>query len=399
VQPGDVQIDGVWKSFRIYHDRNSTLKQRIVKRRRDEFEEFHALQGVSFEVQNGTTCGIIGANGAGKSTILKVLSRILVPDQGSVRVNGTVSALLELGAGFHPELTGRENVYLNGTILGMSKVDIDSRFDDIVAFSGIEHAIDKSVKTYSSGMYARLGFAVAINVDPDILIVDEVLAVGDEEFQRRCLEKMDELRSGGRTVILVSHSLSSVQQMCDYTVWLDKGVVRQQGTTIDVVNSYLRSISSTTRIDEQGRQREGTGEVMLEIDLLQHGVPVTGIQTDDPVSIRLSWEASAVVDDIEFEFRVRSGNGVGVFGARSAYAVPIDRLEPGRGQLVYEIPSLRLLPGAYQIAAFVKGRHSGHIYDGGWQLCSFDVSPRGEHDGEFGLVTVGGIWQAPAVSA
>ena len=196
-----IVVDGLSKRFRLYHDRNQTLKAAVMRGRRARYEEFWALRDVSLEIAEGATYGFIGTNGSGKSTLLKCLARILVPDEGTVRTRGKVSALLELGAGFHPELSGRENVYLNGSILGLSKRELDHRFDDIVAFAGLERFIDTPVKNYSSGMYVRLGFSVAINVDPDILLVDEVLAVGDEQFQRRCNERFADLRAQGTTIV------------------------------------------------------------------------------------------------------------------------------------------------------------------------------------------------------
>ena len=193
-----VVVDDVWKRFRIFHERNQYLKASILRGRRATYEEFWALKGVSIEVDEGEVFAIVGENGSGKSTLLKCLSRILRPDKGSITVNGRISALLELGSGFHPELSGRENVYLNGAILGMTRKDIDRRFDEIVEFSGLERFIDTPVKNYSSGMFVRLGFAVAVNVDPEILIIDEVLAVGDASFQKRCMEKFADYRERGQ---------------------------------------------------------------------------------------------------------------------------------------------------------------------------------------------------------
>jgi ABC-type polysaccharide/polyol phosphate transport system ATPase subunit len=226
-----VEVEGVSKRFRLYHDRNQSVKAAVMRGRRAKYEEFWALRDVSLEVPAGTTFGLIGENGSGKSTLLKCMARILRPDEGSLRTHGKVSALLELGAGFHPELSGRDNVFLNGAILGMSHKEIGRRFDDIVGFAGLERFIDTPVKNYSSGMYVRLGFSVAINVDPDVLLVDEVLAVGDEQFQRRCAEKFAELRGKGKTIVVVSHSLGTVQQMCDGAAWLDHGVLRSAAGT------------------------------------------------------------------------------------------------------------------------------------------------------------------------
>ncbi|MGA1516078.1 MAG: ABC transporter ATP-binding protein, partial [Ilumatobacteraceae bacterium] len=205
-----VAVHDLWKSFRLYHERNQFLKAAILRGRRARYEEFWALKDVSFEVPVGTTFGVIGSNGSGKSTLLKCLAGILVPERGSVEISGRISALLELGAGFHPELSGRENVFLNGAILGLSKKEIAARFDSIVDFAGLEDFIDTPVKNYSSGMFVRLGFAVAAHVEPEVLLVDEVLSVGDEAFQRKSAEKIEQFRREGRTIVFVSHGLGQV---------------------------------------------------------------------------------------------------------------------------------------------------------------------------------------------
>jgi ABC-2 type transport system ATP-binding protein len=390
---GDVVVDGVWKTFRIYQQRSSTLKQAMLRRQPDVFEEFWALRDVSFEVPAGTTIGLIGANGAGKSTMLKVLSRILVPDNGSVSIEGRVSALLELGAGFHPELTGRENVFLNGTILGMSHAEVTRRFDSIVEFSGLAHAIDNSVKTYSSGMQARLGFAVAVSIEPDILIVDEVLAVGDEQFQRRCLERMNELRSGGRTAIFVSHGLGQVQQICDKAVWLDKGSVAASGDTEGVINAYLRSVTGNARIDDRGRERVGSGEVHLDVEFLVNAVPGDSMSTGDPVTIRMTWACDVAISDLLFAFRIHAADGVVIAGDQLRDE-SVAHIGPGRGYFDYTIPKLSLLPGSYHVSASVQHRHTGHIYDGGHKLAAVDVHPRESRLDSLGYVGLDGTWCA-----
>lgn len=239
-----VSVDHVSKKFRLYHERNQSLKSAIMRGRRSVHEDFWALNDVSFDVPEGSTFALIGSNGSGKSTLLKCLSKIYFPDSGEIRANGKVAALLEVGSGFHPELSGRENIYLNGSILGMSKRTIEEKFDEIVDFSGVREFIDQPVKNYSSGMYVRLGFSVAINVDPDILVVDEVLAVGDAEFQAKCRNKFTEFREAGKTVILVSHSMETVLDMCDEAAWLAHGSLRSIGPAHEVVNQYLQSLSS-----------------------------------------------------------------------------------------------------------------------------------------------------------
>lgn len=237
---------GVSKRFRIYHERNQSLKQTILRRRRGVFEEFWALEDVSLEIPKASTFGLIGENGSGKSTLLKCLAKILVPDKGSIESQGSISALLELGAGFHPELSGRENVFLNGAILGISPKELNRRFDEIVEFSGIERFIDTPVKNYSSGMYVRLGFAVAINVSPDILLVDEVLAVGDAEFQQKCALKFQELKDSGCTIVVVSHAMGMIEQLCDSGAWLEHGTVKAVGSAAEIIDSYMTQVAEHT---------------------------------------------------------------------------------------------------------------------------------------------------------
>jgi len=238
-----VEVNHVSKKFRLYHERNMSIKSAVMRRRTSVYEDFLALDDVSFDVQEGTTTGILGSNGSGKSTLLKCLTMIYTPDKGEIISHGRVAALLEVGSGFHHELSGRENIFLNGSILGMSKKEITRKFDEIVAFSGVEQFIDQPVKNYSSGMYVRLGFSVAISVDPEILVVDEVLAVGDAEFQEKCRLKFEDFRAEGRTVILVTHSMQSVLDMCDQAVWLGNGKVQEVGKASPVVESYLNSLN------------------------------------------------------------------------------------------------------------------------------------------------------------
>lgn len=237
-----VSVEHVSKKFRLYHEKNQNLKTAIMRGKRTIHEDFWALKDVSFKVPEGSTFGLIGSNGSGKSTLLKCLAKIYYPTEGSIKANGKVAALLEVGSGFHPELSGRENIYLNGSILGMSKKKIDSKFEQIVDFSGVEEFIDQPVKNYSSGMYVRLGFSVAIHVEPEILIVDEVLAVGDASFQSKCRQKFIDFKKEGRTVILVSHSMGMVKEMCDQVAWLNKGEFVESGNASKVIRAYEKSV-------------------------------------------------------------------------------------------------------------------------------------------------------------
>jgi ABC-2 type transport system ATP-binding protein len=241
-----VTIDHVSKSFRMYKERNQTIKAAIMRGRTSVHEDFWALKDVTFDVPVGSTFGLIGSNGSGKSTLLKCLANIYYPNKGSITHFGRIAAMLEVGSGFHTELSGRENIFLNGSILGMSKKEITNKFDTIVDFSGVEEFIDQPVKNYSSGMYVRLGFAIAINVNPDILVVDEVLAVGDAEFQEKCFQKFRDLKTEGKTVILVSHSMDTVRSMCDHAAWLSHGELKAVGEARPTIQAYLNSLSRDT---------------------------------------------------------------------------------------------------------------------------------------------------------
>ncbi len=233
-----VEVKDVWKKFRIYHDRVYSLKERIIFWGRQKAEDFWALKGINLTVPKGTTVGLIGRNGSGKSTLLKIISRILYPTKGEVKVNCRVSTLLELGAGFHPDFTGRENIFLNASILGLTRKQTKERLSEIISFAELGDFIDNPVRNYSSGMYMRLGFAVAVHVDPDILLIDEVLAVGDMAFQEKCLAKIKELQKRGTTIIFVTHSPQQVEELCHMAVWLDRGEVRMQGPAKEVARAY-----------------------------------------------------------------------------------------------------------------------------------------------------------------
>src|SRR5919197_662061 len=257
-----IEVRDVHKIYRRYGRRKqfATLKSALlsgsVLRDLRPDAVFEALNGVTFDVAAGTTFGIVGRNGSGKSTMLKLIAGIGKPTTGTVRVDGRVSALIELGAGFHPEISGRENVYINGLMVGLSRREIAKRFDEIVRFAELEEFIDAPVKTYSSGMYMRLGFAVAINVEPDVLLIDEVLAVGDEAFTRKCLDKIGEFRRRGRTILLVTHSLDLVTRFCDEALWLDAGVVKAQGDPKRVIDAYLMDVAGTENLQLAAANRE-----------------------------------------------------------------------------------------------------------------------------------------------
>lgn len=238
-----ISVDSLTKQFRIHHERNQSLKSAIMRGRVSSYEDFKALDNVNLEINQGTSIALIGGNGSGKSTLLKCLAKIYRPTSGTITHNGRMAALLEVGSGFHPELSGKDNIYLNGSILGMSRKEIDQKIDKIIEFSGVEKFIDQPVKNYSSGMYVRLGFSVAIHVDPEILVVDEVLAVGDAAFQKKCFQKFHDFKQEGRTIVLVSHSMDSVREICDSAAWLSSGKIKEIGDVNTVTFNYEASVA------------------------------------------------------------------------------------------------------------------------------------------------------------
>ncbi|MDK3256147.1 ABC transporter ATP-binding protein [Blastococcus capsensis] len=396
---GDIAVEtsGVSKRFRLYHERNQSLKAAFMRGRRAKFEEFWALQDIDLQIPAGKTFGLIGHNGSGKSTLLKCLAGILVPDRGSIGVHGRVSALLELGAGFHPELSGRDNVYLNGSILGMSRKQIDRQFDEIVDFAGLETFIDTPVKNYSSGMYVRLGFSVAINVDPEILMVDEVLAVGDESFQRKCMEKFADFRAQGRTVIIVSHALGTMRSMCDEVAWLDHGKLQGVGRPSDLVDEYVgASHEDRTQAPgdstSSGGSRWGSQEITLDgAELLCDGRVTSQVSTGADVTFRLRWTAPEPVAEPVFGMAIYSLEGVHVTGPNSQDVGLSTGTVHGSGHVDVHVPTLMLTPGTYQVTAAVLDSTGTHAFDHRDRMFRFDVTAGHPRD-RYGVVSLGGSW-------
>lgn len=235
-----IEVKNLTKFFKLYYDKANTLKERLVFWNKSKMEKKVVLKNISLNVKKGETVALIGTNGSGKSTLLKLMTRIIYPNEGEVSIHGKLTSLLELGAGFHPDFTGRENIYFNASIFGLTAAEIDERVLDIINFSELGELIDTPVRTYSSGMYMRLAFSVAINVDAEILLIDEILAVGDQHFQDKCFAKLEELKNSGKTIVIVSHSLGSVQKLCDRAVWIYNGEIRMDGKTSDVIEEYLK---------------------------------------------------------------------------------------------------------------------------------------------------------------
>jgi ABC-type polysaccharide/polyol phosphate transport system ATPase subunit len=321
-----------------------------------------ALRDVSFDVRHGEVVGIVGRNGAGKSTLLKILSRITEPTTGRAEIHGRVGSLLEVGTGFHPELTGRENVYLNGAILGMRRREIERRFDEIVAFAEVERFIDTPIKHYSSGMHLRLAFAVAAHLEAEILLVDEVLAVGDVQFQRRCLGKMDEVARGGRTVLFVSHQMTQIRRLCERCLWLDGGQVREAGATAKVVSAYLAAMTAP----EGGRaaRPDGVPARFLHWDLVgPAGEGGHALDRRGPVAVRFTLRVDAPLRRMSHGVALLRGDGLNLW----ATAVTGLDLAPGVHEVVHRLPDLPVQPGVYywQVS----------LYDDGGVLDLWDCVP------------------------
>jgi ABC-2 type transport system ATP-binding protein len=379
-----IAIDAVSKRFRLFHERPSSLKERLLRLRRTRAEEFWALQEVSFDVQDGETVGLIGANGSGKTTLLKIIGGILRPTAGRVSTRGRIAALLELGAGFHPELTGRENVYLNASILGLSKKETDRRFDDIVGFAELAPFIDNQVKHYSSGMFVRLGFAVAVHVDPEILLVDEVLAVGDEAFQRKCIARVRRFQEEGRTIVLVTHAVERVRELCDRAVMLDRGRIRAAGDVRDVLREFtvvvLKEQVPFVR-EEASRDIEILGVAILNTE----GRPVSQALPGKPLSIQVDLKANRPTDDPVVSLALYDASD------HLAYKSGTDWLNRDLGRVdgtlrvTFELGAMPFVRGRYQLTVGVHSRGLEKVYDWHDQRNAFEVDDSAGIEGQVWL--------------
>jgi ABC-type polysaccharide/polyol phosphate transport system ATPase subunit len=399
-----IRFDQVSKRFILHRERPRSFQElavNLVRRRNGSREEFWALQDVSFSVEQGETAGIIGPNGAGKSTVLKLISRIIEPTSGQIEVNGRVGALLELGAGFHPDLTGRENVFLNGSILGLSRAEIRRKLDKIVTFAELERFIDVPVKHYSSGMYVRLGFSVAVHTDPEILLVDEVLAVGDQAFQAKCLQRIAQMREQGVTILFVSHGLDMVRRLCSLAIWLDEGQVQAIGPADRVAIDYLGRVWKDTNIrllvegDTAGRGRRwGSGEaVITKVEFRDEtGRPRRAFRTGDTFVARIHYRANQPVRSPAFGVAIYREDGSHVNGPNTVQSgCEIDVIDD-EGTVDYVVESLPLLPGRYELTAAIYDYHSVHPYDHQHRAYSFEVQA-GRVAGEEGLVHIPCRWE------
>ncbi len=436
-----IVVEGVSKKFRLHTDRAHSLKELVTRRDRNAgIDQFYALDNVSLEIPEGSMYALVGHNGSGKSTLLRCIAGIYRPTEGSVKVQGRISTLLELGAGFHPDLTGRENVYMNATILGMSKKQIDAVFDEVVEFAGIQDFIDSPVKIYSSGMYVRLGFSVAIHVDPEILIIDEVIAVGDEEFQRKCFDHLASLRRKGVTVVVVTHGMGTVETMCDGAAWLDHGVLQQEGAAADIASAYVRQVNESERQGRQAAAIEAASAAAIEaassaaieaasaaagdaaagaaagtppseeyvpdgeewfgedIEITEvffttaDGRRIETATTGEPMSVNIAYRAHRPVEDPVFGYMIHTENDTPVSGTNTRIDGVLTGTLNGAGVVRLNMLELPLLPGNYDFTVGINDKFVQHTYDRKYRSTVLTVR-RGDHPLGVGFTEIKGNWE------
>lgn len=396
-----IKVEHVSKKFRLYSDRPLTLKERLVKGAKGDYKEFYALKNVSFEIKKGSTVGLIGKNGSGKSTMLKIINRTMFPDEGKVEIKGKVASLIELGAGFHPELSGRENIYTNATIFGFTKDEITARIPEIIRFSELEDFIDNPIRTYSSGMYARLAFAVAIHVDADILLVDEILGVGDMNFQAKCANKIYEMKKNGTTILVVTHDMGTIDRLCDYGIWLDHGTKIDEGQPRYIQNRYLEfmAVEQEERVKTEIKlpQKEmdkhdvynsinhietkriaieeitnmgdhfGTGDIIFtSVQVLdERGIDKRSFQSGDGFRVVLSYKTQVPVDNIKINIglEIRSQNGTFVYGTNTARDGSDALSVQENGIIEVYLSQVNLVEGTYTIGIAIANQEETLSYD------------------------------------
>ena len=379
-----IEVHDITKKFRVYLDRGTTLKELTLFKKRRKYEERKVLDGISFEVKKGEAIGLVGENGCGKSTTLKLLTRIMYPDSGTIEMRGRVSSLIELGAGFHPDMSGRQNIYINASIFGLSRKEIERRVNDIIAFSELEEFIDNPVRTYSSGMYMRLAFSVAINVDADILLIDEILAVGDANFQAKCFDKIREIKKQGTTIVIVSHALGQIEQICETSYWIESGKIRMSGAPREVHGVYLSKMgekrqknreeekkkqaiepSEENLIEEDKTQKEiekeesskekrkrfGSQEVFItKVSLLDNeGVPQKVFKSGLPFSIEIEYTAKKVGVEAVFGYAIYNNEGVRCTGTNMQTEMGSGIEAKSHGKVRAIIQNNNLIAGDYKL--------------------------------------------------
>ena len=389
-----IEVKNVTKTFRIYKDKGRTLKERVLFRKRNNYEERTVLKNISFDIKKGEAVGLIGHNGCGKSTTLKLLTRIIYPDSGSIEVAGRVSSLLELGAGFHPDMSGKENIYINASVFGLTKKEIDERLDRIIEFSELADYIDNPVRTYSSGMYIRLAFSVAINVDADVLLIDEILAVGDANFQKKCFNKLKQIKEQGTTIVIVSHSLPQIESICDRSIWLNNGIIADEGYTYKVHINYLRFMSDFQLLDSVEPHVKKETDEEKEVFKLD-GIYTTNLKKEqstffeigDTLVIAIKYHAKEKIAGNILVSIVRK-DGVRCYGINYLKENEKHFEFEGEGELFIKFEGIQLLSNDYYVRVEIEDKCEKEI--GFIENASFTVK---SSDCERGVFRMNHIWE------
>ena len=402
-----IELNNVRKKFKVYYDKGTSIKDKLLFWSRNKYEENWVLNDISFNIKKGEAVGLIGRNGCGKSTTLKLINRIIYPTSGEIVVNGRVSSLIELGAGFHPDMTGRENIYTNASIFGMTREEIDEKIDDIIAFSELGEHIDNPVRTYSSGMYMRLGFSVAINVKADILLIDEILAVGDVNFQSKCFEKLRELKASGVTIVIVSHSMAQIESICDKVVWIEKGNIKEIDTpsivgahySNDMENERMKTVNNEIDKSQSGgnfncSERTGNGDILIkELYMYKdnHEENKHVFTMGEHLNIEIAYECKKEkTEGTDFRLSFVRSDGVVVYGISSlSDKAQIDIKD--RGKIIFNIDKLSLLPGKYYLDIDIKQKDDV-ILDYIKNAKEFYIENEGNDIGEFGVISMNHKW-------
>ena len=407
--PGTIRVEGVERRFRVLRERNATLKEAVLRRARTRHTDFLALRGVDLEIARGESVGLVGRNGSGKSTLLKLIAGIIAPSRGRIVTAGTIASMLELGAGFHPDFTGRENLFLNAAILGFSEREVRLRFDEIVAFAELEDFVDAPVRTYSSGMQLRLAFAVASHVRADIMLLDEVFAVGDEAFQRKCMGRMSDFRRAGGTLVFVSHDASAVERICDRAVLLEHGRVLHDGPVPDVMARYHRLLAEESRrtvVVAEGEEEAAAppsapgggdrrwGDRSVEITALrlrgEDGRETAAFRSGEPLAIEMQYAARADVPFPNFGIAVHTVEGVHVYGTNMVRERWTDDAPVAEGVVRFVIPALALHEGRFTVTVAATSHDERTVYDWLDRWTEFSVFAQGRG---VGLVDLAGRWE------
>ena len=401
-----IEVRNLKKIFKIYPDKSNSIKEKILFFKRNKYEVNQVLDGVSFDIKKGEAVGLIGKNGCGKSTTLKLLNRIMYPTSGTIRVNGRVSSLIELGAGFHPDMSGRENIYTNASIFGLTKKQIDEKLDDIIEFSELGEAVDNPVRTYSSGMYMRLAFSVAINVEADVLLIDEILAVGDVSFQKKCFEKLREIKYSGTTIVIVSHSLQQIEQICDKSIWIEKGHIRQIGNPKEIHLKYLKEMEEERQrlIHEAQKNKEndiedrdsfcgkkvirsGSGEVYFtNVTLKDKEEKLQNVyKSHDFMQVQYDFVNKSDIEEAVFSVRIYKDDNTHCYGTTSDIECNDTIKIKGKNKFIVDFDDLCLLDGNYMIDVDVKDKTGDIVYDSIHDTIRFDVI---NEDGRTGVCAI-----------